>query len=102
MTDFQDKTRPLFRALGTTVTLAGVELTALVDLEPGPAPGWWDNDAVPAPGMTVRFDDLDDNGLWPLSEGAAVEVGEAAFRVIGFPRAQPADGLVEITLQEAD
>ena len=47
--------------------------------------------------MTVNYDDLNDNDLFPLDD-PEVEIDEVTYRVIA---SGVADGLVDIILQEA-
>ena len=94
--DLQPRVTQLFDALGQTITVGGVSMRALVDL-PLDVRGPWEDDAVDAPLITVGYDDLNDNSLWPLSSPVIV-IDSVNYRVIA---SLLRDGLVEIFMQVA-
>ena len=94
--DLQSRVEPLFDVLGQTVTVDDVTMTAIVTL-PEFNSGPWADESQQSPMMTVNYDDLNDNDLFPLDD-PEVEIDEVTYRVIA---SGVADGLVDIILQEA-
>lgn len=94
--DLQPRVTQLFEGLGQAIAVGGVSMTALVDL-PLNVRGPWEDEAVAAPMITVGYDDLADNSLWPIDDPVIV-IDSVTYRAIA---SLLRDGLVEIFMQVA-